>query len=193
MKTNQVAACALACLSAAHVSASGLYCANVEVQLDPGTALRVECEGALYLDRLGVLRADELIELRSTGDMTLWGTLVAPTIVLVSDTNISLGGGLFSGSPEAFPEVLARSWANTPFAYERGFDDLVARTFIDPVYGASTFTMVYVELPESTIPITIYESIQLIPDMTSPVPEPAMPALLATGLALLTWRVRRAG
>ena len=178
-------------MSAVPVSASGLYCANVEVQLGSGTSLHVECEGALYLDRLSVLRADELIELRSTGSMTLWGTLVAPTIVLLSDTNISLGGGLFSGIQENFPDVLARSWVDTPFAHERRFGDLVARPFVHPVYGAVIVTQHVVDLPVLATSFTINEFVGLSTDVTSPVPEPAIPAMLAAGLTLLAWRTRR--
>lgn len=189
---NRTIAAALAwgCVCIAPAAASGLYCANVEVPLESGPVLRVTCEGALYLDRVSVLQADARIELRSTGSMTLWGTLVAPEIVLVSDADLSFGGGVFSGNPQAFPDVTATSWAETPSAQVRVFSDLVPRPIIDPVFGAVTVRH-DVDLP--VINLTVTETFLFIPDeISTPVPEPSHLALFGAGLGLIAWKRRAA-
>lgn len=171
---------------------SGLYCGGGELTITTGSSFTAYCSGHLYVDSMSVIRADESISISSQGSLTLWGTLVAPRIQLTSNADLSVGGGLFSGSPDFMPEVNALSWVGSSSEVLRTFRDIVPNPIIDPVYGAVTVTQYYVEPMESTIPITHAEFVLNPPDAASPVPEPGLPAMLATGLAMLMWRARRA-
>lgn len=178
-------------LDAAAQAPSGLYCQGVEIAVADAPALRIVCDGALYFDRTSVIQAEESISLVSTGTMTLWGILVAPRIDLYSNSDLSVGG-VFSGMPDVFPEVRATSWAGTDYMLVRSFSDLVPHPYVDPVYGAAVFTQQYVEpVPEIT-PIEVGEIVFISTEPASPVPESAMPAMFAAGLAVLAWRRRSA-
>lgn len=174
---------------------SGIYCQGAELAVAADPNVRVQCEGALYFDRAGVIRSTESITLTATESMTLWGTLVAPRIDLTANGDLSVGGGLFSGSPDYFPEVRAVSWSGAPWENIRRFGDIVSRPIIDPIYGAVTFTRQEALSAIFTDSVIVYEFVLLpehqaaefvlVPELpANAVPEPASAALVGLGLAL---------
>lgn len=185
---------------------SGMSCTTGEWSITTGPAFQASCVGDLRVDASSVITADESITLTATGGLWMAGRLAAPRIVLMAEADAWVTGGLFSGSADFYPEVNAVSYAGSLFAVSRTFDDLVARPFVDPVYGAliatlqtgailqqDVFETASVAIASfSTFELSEFHLIELQPEaISSPVPEPALPALLASGLALLAWRTRR--
>lgn len=114
---------------------SALYCQGGELAISTGTTFVAHCAGHSYVDGTSVIRADELIPISSGGDRSLWGTLVAPRIRLASNADLSVGGGLFSGSPDFPPEAAALSHAGSENAHLRTFGGIVLNPVIDPDDG----------------------------------------------------------
>ncbi|MDP3584414.1 MAG: PEP-CTERM sorting domain-containing protein [Thiobacillus sp.] len=166
---------------------SSFYCQGGELSISTGTTFVAHCSGHLYIDRANVIWSDELISISSGGNLTLWGTLVAPRIQLSANADLSVGGGLFSGSPDFLPEVTALSHAGSENAHLRTFGDIVLNPIIDPVYGAVTTTQMSLPDPIFFESIVI-ENMFLLTDESAvpiPVPEPRMAMLLGVGALML--------
>lgn len=164
---------------------SAFYCQGGELSISTGTTFVAHCAGHLYIDRTSVIRSDELISISSGGNLTLWGTLVAPRIQLTSNADLSVGGGLFSGSPNFLPEVAALGHAGSENAHLRTFGDIVLNPIIDPVYGAVTLTQM--SLPDLIFfESIVIENVFLLTDESAvPVPEPRMALLMGVGALML--------
>lgn len=185
-------ACALASQGAAAVQdVSGVTCSSSDWTVTTGAAFLASCAGELRVDASAVIEADESITLMAAGSLWMAGRLVAPRIELRSTADLQLTGVLFSGATDYFPDVNAVAYAGSVIMQSRTFGDLVTRPTVDPVYGAITATMHTIEPAVLAPPIVAHELIQLDTEVTSPVPEPGLHALFATGLALLAWRARR--
>lgn len=193
MKTNRYA-CLLGGLFATQAAGAqdvaGLSCSDGELTLTAGPAFSASCAGDLRFAAGSVIEADESITLISSGSLWHAGTLVAPRITLTAGLDAYVFGGLFSGSPDYFPEVAASSFAGSPSASLRTFSDLVPRPVIDPVYGAYTVTRdEYTPLVVDFV--TDIWVVYYIPEVSNtPVPEPSRLALIAAGLGLLAWKRR---
>lgn len=164
---------------------SAFYCQGGELAISAGTTFVAHCAGHSYVDRTSVIRADELISISSGGNLTLWGTLVAPRIHLASNADLSVGGGLFSGSPNFLPEVAALSHAGSENAHLRTLGDIVLNPVINPIYGAVTLTQM--SLPDLIFPdSTAIENVFPLADESAiPVPEPRMALLMGVGALML--------
>ena len=159
---------------------AGFFCQGGELSITAGATFSAHCTGALYIERLSVLHADESITLSSTGNMTLWGTLVAPRITLATNADLSMRGGLFSGSPDYVPEVSALSHAGSASVIMRTFGDIVLNPIVDPVYGAVVLTQYFVE-PGVSIDAQLFE----FDPVVGLVPEPGTYGLFAAGSLLV--------
>lgn len=164
---------------------SAFYCQGGELSISTGTTFVAHCAGHLYIDRASVIRSDELISISSGGNLTLWGTLVAPRIQLTANADLSVGGGLFSGSPDFLPEVAALSHAGSENAHLRRFSDIVPNPIIDPVYGAVTLTQMSLPDPIFFESIVIENVFLLTDESAVPVPEPRMALLMGVGALML--------
>ena len=162
---------------------AGFFCQGGELSITAGATFSAHCTGALYIERLSVLHADESITLSSTGNMTLWGTLVAPRITLATNADLSMRGGLFSGSPDYVPEVSALSHAGSASVILRTFGDIVLNPVVDPVYGAVVLTQYFVE-PGVFIGFIDAQLFELDP-VVGLVPEPGTYGLFAAGSLLV--------
>lgn len=172
-----------------------------DLEVGTGDRLSVRCSGDLLIPGGQTLQAVESIDIASTGRIDLRGNLVAPDIRLEAGGDLGLGGGLFSGSPDRFPEVSAQ-YTRGGALVVAGFRDLVPQPYIHPVYGAVVITQQYVPPLQDS---TLIELVVLTPDALSPeqsavdleaaplpVPEPAHGALFAVGLGLLALRLGQA-
>jgi hypothetical protein len=186
---------------AAGQDVTGIACTTGGLTLVTGAAFNASCTGDLRIDASSIIKAEESITLRAAGNIWMLGTLIAPRIELVAESYANVAGGLFSGSPDFYPDVNAVSHAGSLLSIGRGFHDLVPRPYVDPVFGAVTVTHA-VALPKVDItksadlfvaeitPVVVHE-FTFIPDETvSPVPEPEQFALFAAGLGLIAWKRR---
>lgn len=175
-------------------SVAGLTCSNGEFSYVEGAAFAAVCSGDLYSDPASVLRAVDSIMISAGRSMTLRGTLVAPYIELSAGGALLVEGGLFSGSPERLPEVLARSRLDSGRTMTETFRDLVSRPFVHPVYGSVTLTAIQViPVPVSieTISAVFVPSEPAAPHAAAAVSEPPTGSLmLLAGLLVLS---RQAG
>jgi hypothetical protein len=167
---------------------SGFSCRGGELSVASGAAFAISCMGDLYIDSSSVIRADESIVIASQGSMTLWGTLVAPRIVLTANQDMSVGGGLFSGSDNVYPEVNVLGHASSAGAVLRTFADLVTNPVVHPVYGTVSLTHVGgapllapVVLPAKTADFTLELATFDLEPVAISVPEPEMYVLLGVG------------
>lgn len=173
--------------------AAGLSCSGALV-FAQGSHAVATCEGDLLLPGAQTLQAEAAIELNASGDISLFGNLVAPSIVLNAGGNLTFQGGLFSGSPEYLPDVRA-IYVEGGMTVTRGFNDLVSteEAVVHPTYGAITITaapifdtpvyepsLFIAELPEALV-LERMRFDAVLP----PVPEPAPAILLIAGLLLL--------
>ncbi|MFN7088173.1 MAG: PEP-CTERM sorting domain-containing protein, partial [Burkholderiales bacterium] len=185
---------------------SGMTCSAGELSWVTGPAFSAMCSGDLRIDSSVVLAADESITLLAAGYLWQAGTLIAPKIVLTAGANLIFTGGLFSGSPDYFPDVQALGFAGSPAAVLSVFSDLVPRPVIDPVYGAVEMRIgsgVEMGRAEVLYDKPVAGGVVLLafipfPDFTleetaSPVPEPSRLVLFAAGLGLVAWKRRVAG
>ena len=185
-------ACALGSQGAAAVQdVSGVTCSSSDWTVTTGATFFASCAGTLRVDASAVIMADESITLAAAGSLWMAGRLVAPRIELHSMADVQVTGGLFSGATDYFPDVNAVSYAGSLTMQSRTFGDLVVRPMIDPVYGAVTMTLHTIEPTVPMSPLVVHELILLDAEVASPVPESSLPALFATGLALLAWRRSR--
>lgn len=174
-------------LSGTHAEAqilTGIYCGGAAMAVVADPNVRAQCDGALYVDRAAVVRAAESITFVATGSLTQWGTLVAPRIELIANGHLSVGGGLFSGSPDDFPEVRAVSLSGTPSENLRRFGDIVSQPIIHPIYGAVTVIHQTSSYAVSASPTIEVEFVLLPEPPVNTVPEPASAVLMALGFAL---------
>lgn len=164
-------------------SVENLSC-STELAVIFGNAFQASCTGDLTIKSGSVIEAVESILISAEGNITHLGTLVAPNIRLTANGSTLLSGGFFSGSSEAFPEVIATSYASGN-AIISTFQDLVKTPFVDPVYGAVISTQVIA-------PVLTYipnvETPSFAP-ITSSVPEASNYALMFVGLAILMGRI----
>jgi len=180
---------------------SGIGCTSGELSLVTGAVFSASCAGDLQIGTDTRIEAGESITLRAEGSLWMQGTLVAPRIELFAGGNANVFGGLFSGSPDFFPDVNAVSYAGSVWATSRSFHSLVPQPFVHPVFGAFTMTMAvspplveYAPLLSAYIWFDTPAEIQIfmLEESVSPVPEPTQLALFAAGLALLAWKRRSA-
>lgn len=175
---------------AAGQDVAGIGCSSGDLTLVTGAAFNARCTGDLHINASSIIEAEESITLRATGTIWMLGTLVAPRIELVAEASAHVSGGLFSGSPAFYPDVNAVSYAGSLTVSSRNFHDLVPRAYIDPVFGAVTFTWA-VPMPVAEITPGVMHEFIVIPDETaSPIPEPEQFALFAAGLGLIVWKRR---
>lgn len=173
--------------------AAALSCSGALV-FAPGSHTVATCEGDLLLPGAQTLRAEEAIELNASGNISLFGNLVAPSIVLNAGGNLTFQGGLFSGSPANLPDVRA-IYVEGGVTVTRGFNDLVSteEAVVHPTYGAITITaapifdtpdyepsLFIADLPEALV----LDLMRFDADLP-PVPEPAPALLFIAGLLLL--------
>lgn len=176
--------------TAAGQDVAGIGCSSGDLTLVTGAAFNARCTGDLHINASSIIEAEESITLRATGTIWMLGTLVAPRIELVAEASAHVSGGLFSGSPAFYPDVNAVSYAGSLTVSSRNFHDLVPRAYIDPVFGAVTFTWA-VPMPVAEITPGVMHEFIVIPDETaSPIPEPEQFALFAAGLGLIVWKRR---
>ncbi|MEW5967913.1 MAG: PEP-CTERM sorting domain-containing protein [Pseudomonadota bacterium] len=187
---------------AAGQDVTGIACTTGGLTLVTGAAFNASCTGGLRIDASSIIKAEESITLRAAGNIWMLGTLIAPRIELVAESYANVAGGLFSGSPDFYPDVNAVSYAGSLTASSRNFHDLVPRAYIDPVFGAaearigSSATVKNVHINEPIVASADFLTLPLLDftleETASPVPEPSHLALFAAGLGLIAWK-RRSG
>lgn len=170
---------------------SGIACAGGELTVVTGEAFSARCTGDLRIAASSVIEAEASITLVAGGSLWMTGILSAPVIELTAYQDAYLAGGFFSGSPFHFPEVSVVGHAGSSSATLRTFSDIVAYPMIHPVYGAVTFTHVYVEPMPMAPPAEVVVLVLAPLEAPSPVPEPAMPLMFGLGAALLAWKRAR--
>lgn len=190
-------------VQAATQDSPGFSCQNGEISFVLGPAFTATCTGNLYIDPSSVIHADESITIVSGGNVTFWGTLVAPKISLSANRDLSVGGGLFSGLTDTYPDMTALSQVASGSLYLRTFDDQVSRPIVHPEYGAAITTL-QMGVPVGTVEIstqtsaivsaeTSIESTDFV--LAEPtaglVPEPSTYTLFGVGGLMVMWAARR--